>query len=139
MNRSPYSESFTMSPEVTTFFGLIQGAGAAPPVIPTTVFSGTSSKGYMTAANNYVSGIAGDITRTGAGQYTVKFKDSIPVMVDITTNVWGPNGTWSTMVDYNPTTRVATLLVFAPAGTAVDLAATEFLRFTATGQFSVFP
>lgn len=138
MNRSPYLESFQMSPEVCSFAACVQGAGAAAPVIPTTTFSATSSKGFMSAQNNFASGTAGDITRSGVGQYTVKFKDGLPVVLDISVNVWGPSGTWATMVDYNPTTRIATVLVWAAGGAAADLAATEFLRFSITGQLSKF-
>jgi hypothetical protein len=139
MQRSGYTESYVMSPESCTLYGMVQGAGAAAPVIPTMVFSGTSSKGYMSAANNFVSSVAGDITRSGVGVYTMKLKDGLPVVFDISPNVWGPTGTWSTVSDYNPSTRVISILVWAPGGAAADLAATEFLHLTITGQLSVFP
>lgn len=139
MNRSPYDVSYQMSPEVCNFIACVQGAGAAAPVIPTTVFSATSSKGYMTAANNFASGVAGDIVRSGVGVYTVKLKDGLPVVIDLGANVWGPNGTWATILDYNPTTRVVSVNTWAAGGAAADLAATEFLRLSITGQMSVFP
>jgi hypothetical protein len=139
MNRSPYAESFQMSPEVVTFFGSVQGAGAAIPVIPTTTQSTTSSIQPMTAANNYVSGTSGDITRSGVGVYTLKLKDSIPVILDIAPNIWGTDGKWCQITDYNPTTRIVSLKVFAAAGAAADLASTDNLKLTITGQLSVFP
>ncbi len=139
MNRSEYRQYASMSPDSVTFNGLIQGAGAAIPVVAPTTFSATSAKGYATLANNFVSRVATDITRSGVGAYTVKFVDSIPVVFDIDANVWGPNGTTATISDYNPTTRVVTLLTWGPTGTAADLAATEVLRFTVWGQLSVFP
>lgn len=137
MNRSGYTESYVMFPEACTVMACVQGAGAAPPVIPPTTFSATSSKGYMSAANNFA--LTGGIGRTGVGAYTVTLKDGLPVVLDIGVSIWGPNGTWGTISDYNPTTRVATILVFAAGGAAADLAATEFLRLTFTGQMSVFP
>jgi len=138
MNRSGNTESYNMSPEACTFVAMWQGAGAAIPVIPPTLFSATSSKGFMSAQNNFASGVAGDITRAGVGQYTMKLKDGLPVNLDISPNVWGPSGTWATIVDYNPTTRIVTVLVWAAGGAAADLAATEFLRLTINGQMSVF-
>lgn len=139
MNRSPYDVGGNMSPDACSFVACVQGAGAAAPVIPTAVFSGTSAKGYMTAANNFASAVAGDITRAGVGQYTIKLKDGLPVNLDIAPNVWGPSGTWATIVDYNPTTRVVSILVWAAGGAAADLAATEFLRLSVAGQLSVYP
>jgi len=139
MNRSGYDVSYLMSPEGCTFWGQVQGAGAAAPTIPTTVFSATSSKGYMSAANNFVSSVAGDITRSGVGQYTVKFKDSLPVCLDCSINIWGPSGIWATTVDYNPTTRVLTFLTWAAGGAAADLTTNDHAKFTFTGQMSVFP
>ena len=139
MNRSEYKNMASMSPETVTFNGLIQGAGAAAPVVAPTTFSSTSSKGYASIANNYVSRVATDITRSGVGAYTVKFVDSIPVVFDIDANVWGPNGTTATISDYNPSTRTVTILTWSVVGAAADLAATEFLRFTIWGQLSVFP
>lgn len=139
MNRTPYAESYQMGPEVCSFLACVQGAGAAAPVIPPTAFSGSSSKGYMTAANNFASGVAGDIVRTGVGVYTVKLKDGLPVVLDISPNVWGPSGTWATILDYNPQTRVVSVNTWAAGGAAADLAATEFLRLGIIGQMSVFP
>lgn len=139
MNRSEYKNFAAMSPEAVTFTAMLQGAGAAPPVFPPTAISvpNTSSKSYMAATNNYASPIATDVTRAGVGSYTAKLKDSIPVVFDVDPNVWGPNGTTATIVDYNPQTRVITFLTWGPTGTAVDLAATEFIRFTFFGQLSV--
>jgi hypothetical protein len=137
MNRSPYSESFNMSLEACSFVGMVQGAGAAAPVIPTTVQSTTSSKSWLSAANNFVSSTAGDIVRSGVGVYTIKLKDGLPVVFDISPAVWGPSGTWATISDYNPTTRVISVLTWAAGGAAADLAATEFLHLTISGQMTV--
>lgn len=134
MNRSPYSESFTLAREQITAYGSVQGAGAAAPVIPTTVFSATSSIGWQSVLDNFVSGVAGDIARSGVGLYTVKFKENIPVILDITVNVWGPNGNYATNTDYNPTTRILSFKTFQPNGTAADIAATDFVKFTITGK-----
>lgn len=139
MNRSGYVESYMMSPETCTFFAKVQGAGAAAPVIPSTAFSATTSINNMTAANNFASGVAGDIVRTGVGVYTVKLKDGLPVILDIAPDVWGTDGKWAQMTDYNPQTRVISVKTFAAGGAAADLAATDFLAFTITGQLSVFP
>jgi hypothetical protein len=128
-----------MSPEATTFMAMVQGAGAAAPVIPSTVHSNTTAKLQATAANNFASGVAGDITRSGVGVYTIKLKDGLPEILDIGPNVWGPNGTWSTILDYNPQTRVVSVNTWAAGGAAADLAATEMLRLTISGQMSVFP
>lgn len=137
MQRSPYVEGYNMSPESCALIACVQGAGAAPPVIPTTVHNSTSSKGYMTAANNFA--LAGGITRAGVGQYGITLKDGLPEIFDIGTNVWGPTGTWATIADYNQTTKVVSVLVWAPGGTAADLAATEFLRLDISGQLTVLP
>ena len=139
MNRSPYSESFTLAHEQITAYGSIQGAGAAAPTIPSTTFSATSSIGWQAVTDNFVSAVAGDITRSGVGVYTIKFKDNIPTIMDITANVWGTDGKWSQNTDYNPTTRVLSLKIFAAGGAAADLATTDFVKFTITGRLSVPP
>lgn len=136
MNRSGYSESYTGSAEVFTFWGSIQGNGAAVPTLPTTVQSTTTSIQPMTATNNYVSNIAGDITRTGVGLYTVKFKEALPVILDIACDVWGTDGKWSQVTDYNPSTRVLTFKTFAAGGAAADIASTDNVKFTVVGQAS---
>lgn len=137
MKRSPYAEGYNMSPETCAFCACVQGAGAAAPVIPTTVHNSTSSKSYMTAANNFA--LAGGIVRSGVGVYTITLKDGLPEVFDIGPNVWGPNGTWATIADYNQTTMVVSVLVWAAGGAAADLAATEFLRLDFEGQLTVLP
>lgn len=125
MNRSGYEISFDMSQEAMRFIGVLQGAGAAIPVIPTTVLSTTSSKLNCAASNNFIQ----SATRAGVGSYTATLKDSCPVALEIGVSVWGPNGTRATISDYNPTTRVVTFLTWAAGGAAADLAATECVRF----------
>lgn len=137
MNRVPYSESFTISREVITAFGAVQGAGAAAPTIPSTTFSATSSLNWMSVINNFVSAVAGDITRSGVGIYTVKFKDNIPVIFDVTVNVWGTTGLWSQNTDYNATTRVLTFNVRASGGALADMTTSDFAKFTITGSLAV--
>lgn len=135
---SGYAQSFNMFPSGCVFIGMVQGTGAAIPVIPTTVFSATSSKGFMSRANNQVSSVAGDITRGTAGVYTIKFLISFPVVFDVSVNIWGPNGTWSSVLDYNETTRILSFNTWAAGGAAADLAATEFAHFTVLGQMSAY-
>jgi hypothetical protein len=137
MLRTLYSESFTVSREVVVAFGSVQGNGTNPPTIPTTTFSATSSLSFMSATNNFVSSTAGDITRTSAGIYTVKFKDTIPVVFDISVNVWGTSGMWSQDTDYNPTTRVLTFNTRNAGGTLTDITTAEFVKFTITGSLAV--
>lgn len=135
MDRSPYAVS-DISPETCHTQACVQGAGAAAPVIPSTVHSNTSSIGYMTAANNQA--LAGGIVRTGVGAYTITLKNKLPEILHIDPTVWGPNGTTATIADYNQTTKVVTVLTWAPGGAAVDLANTEFLRLALKGQTTVF-
>ena len=137
MNRSPYSESYFMSSETCTMLAMVQGADAAAPIIPPTAFSGTASVGFMLACDNFASGVAGDITRTGVSVYTIKLKEAMPIILDIAPNIWGTDGKWAQMTDYNPTTRVATVKTYAAGGAAADLAATDFLRLTVCGRLSV--
>lgn len=139
MNRSPNASVFAMPPEQCTFFGSVQGAGASIPVIPTTTQSVSTSKLPMTAANNFVSGTAGDITRGGVGTYTLKLKDSLPVILDIVPTVWGTDGKRCQVVDYVPSTRIVSVQVYTAAGAAADLAATDALKLTIIGQLSVYP
>lgn len=117
--------------------GSVQGAGVAIPVIPTTTLSVSSSIQPMTAADNMVSGTAGDITRSGAGVYTLKLKDSLPVILDIIPNIWGTDGKQAQLTDYVPSTRILTVKVYTAAGVAADLAATDNLKLTIFGRLSV--
>lgn len=136
MNQSENPAS-AMPYDQITFYAKIQGAGAAAPVRAPTTFSATSSIGYMHASNNFVSLTAADITRSGAGVYTVKLRDSLPVILDIFPSVWGTDSKKAQITDYNPTTRVISVKVSTSAGVAADLAATDFLTFVITGQKSV--
>jgi hypothetical protein len=137
-----YAQSFQTVIQQITFYGMLQGAGAAAPVYPTNVVSTTSSKGFMQKSTNIISPTAADTTRAGTGSYTTKVLTAArkalvglpPIMLDVTSNVWGPSGTWASNVDYNPTTGVLTFLTFAAGGAAADLAATEFVHFTFTAQ-----
>lgn len=135
--RSLYSEAFTSCLEQAVIYGMIQGAGAAPPVVAPITFSATSSKGFMPRTVNWVSLTSGDITRGGVGVYTVKLVDGLPYVIDIAANVMGAAGSWATVQDYNPTTRVITVTTFAAAGAAYELTATDFLRFTITGSQTI--
>lgn len=133
MNQSE-NPAYSMSSEQITFFVKVQGAGAAAPVRAPTTVSATSYKSFMLASNNYVSLTATDITRSAQGVYTLKLRDTLPSIMNIHPEVAGPSGTWASVSDYNPSTQVLSFLVFAAAGTAADLAATEFLTFTIFGQ-----
>lgn len=131
-----FTQSFESVIQRINFYGMLQGAGAAAPVYPTNVPSTTSSKGFMQKSTNVISSVANDTVRTGTGAYTTKLRlaaaGSIglpPLLLDVSLNVWGPNGTWSTVSDYNPSTGVLTFLTFAAGGSAADLQATEFLHF----------
>lgn len=135
MYRSP-NPVFGMPRELVIFFGSVQGAGAAAPTIPTTVFSSTSSILYMAAEDNFVSGVAGDIVRSGAGVYTIKLKDGIPIVFDIVPMIWGTDGKWAQMTDYNPSTRILTVKTFNAAGAAADIATTDTLKLTILGRLS---
>lgn len=138
MDRSPNSPPVHMSPGTCLFHGSVQGAGAAIPVIPTTTHSVSTSKHPMSAQNNYVSGTAGDITRGGVGTYTLKLKDSLPVILDIVPNVWGADGKSCQIVDYVPSTRIVSVQVYNAAGAAADLASTDNLKLTIIGQLSTY-
>lgn len=136
MNQSE-NQSSSMAYEEITFYAKIQGAGAAAPVRAPTTFSATSSIGFMHASNNFVSLTATDIVRSGAGVYTVKLRDSLPVILWIDPSVWGTDSKRAQVTDYNPTTRVISVKVTTAAGVAADLASTDFLTFKITGQKSI--
>lgn len=126
--------------EHVTLYAKIQGAGAAAPVRAPTTPSATSSIGFMHASHNFVSLTATDIVRTGAGAYTLKLRDSLPVILNVTAECWGPAATGKDIViqDYNPTTRVLTFASnLESSGAATDLAAADFVVFTITGTKSV--
>lgn len=139
MNQSE-NLAFGMPQEHITFYAKIQGAGAAAPVRAPTLNSATSSVGFMHASNNFAPLVATDIVRTGAGAYTMKLRDSLPVILNVTAECWGPAATGKDIVvqDYNPTTRVLTFASnLESSGAATDLAAADFVVFTITGQKSV--
>lgn len=135
MNRSP-NPIVHAGTEVCVMSGSVQGAGAAIPVIPTTTLSTSSSLHYMSAADNMVSGTAGDITRSGVGVYTLKLKEALPVILDILPNVWGADGKRAQVTGYNPSTRVVSVAVYTAAGVAADLASTDNLKLTVIGRLS---
>lgn len=132
--------AYAMSQEQITFFAKVQGAGAAAPVRAPTTYSATSTIGFMHASNNFAPLVATDITRSGAGAYTMKLRDSLPVILNITAECWGPAATGKDIViqDYNPTTRVITFASnLESSGAATDLAAADFVVFTITGTKSL--
>lgn len=136
MNQSE-NIAFAMPYEQITFYAKIQGAGAAAPVRAPTTFSATSSIGFMHASNNFCSAVATDITRASAGVYTMKLRDGLPVMLNISGDVWGPAATSKNLViqDYNPTTRVVSFTTnLETTGAATDLAAADFVVFELKGQ-----
>lgn len=137
MNSSQNTQFAHMAREAVVYHGSVQGAGAAAPTIPTTTFSATSSIQPMAVSNNFVSAVAGDITRSGAGVYTIKFKDTVPVVLAMTTDVWGTDGKFAQITDYNATTRVLSVKTFSSVGVAADLATTDNLKITVTGMLSV--
>lgn len=138
MNRSE-NQCYAMPYEQITFYGKIQGAGAAAPVRAPTTFSTTSSIGFMHTSNNFVSLTAADIARSGVGLYTVKFSDGLPVVLDIDAKSWGPSATAKDayVIDYNPTTRIVSIAVFLQTGAAADLAAADFVTFVINGTKNV--
>lgn len=136
MNQSE-NPAWAMPYEQISFYAKIQGAGAAAPVRAPTTFSATSSIGFMHASNNFCSLTATDITRSGVGLYTMKLRDSVPVILDIDAKVWGPSATAKDIYiqDYNPTTRVLSFAVFLQSSSAAaDLAAADFVTFAFSGQ-----
>lgn len=137
MQRSKYTDGGCMSVDTITFFGSVQGAGAAAPVIPTSVLSATSSIQPMKPQDNFISSVAGDIVRSGVGVYTAKLKDGVPVIFDISANVWGTDGKFAQITDYNPTTRVISFKTYSSVGAAADLAATDNVKFAIVGSNSV--
>jgi len=136
MNRSP-NPLVALPVEGCVMFGSVQGAGAAIPVIPTTTLSVSSSIQPMTAADNMVSGTAGDITRSGVGVYTLKLKEALPVILDIYPDVWGTDGKRAQVTDYVPNTRILSVKVYTAAGVAADLASTDNLKLVIFGRLSV--
>jgi hypothetical protein len=94
----------------------------------------------MYASNNYCSLVATDITRASAGVYTMKLRDGLPVILNISGDVWGPAATAKNLVvqDYNPTTRVVSFTTnLESTGAATDIAAADFVVFEIKGQKSV--
>lgn len=129
-----------MASEQITFYAKIQGAGAAAPVRAPTTYSATSSIGFMHASNNFAPIVATDLTRASAGVYTMKLRDSLPVILDIVAKTWGPAATAKYVVvqDYNPTTRVLSFTVnLESTNAATDLAAADFVTFTLVGTKSI--
>jgi len=136
MNQSE-NPAYGMPYEHIAFYAKIQGAGAAAPVRAPTTFSATSSIGFMHASNNFAPIVATDIVRSGAGVYTMKLRDSVPVILNISGDVWGPAATAKNLViqDYNPTTRVVSFTTnLESTGAATDLAAADFVVFEFKGQ-----
>jgi hypothetical protein len=137
MNSSE-NQAFAMPAEHILFYAMIQGAGAGnAPVVPSIVQNKTSMLAFMARSNNFVSIAPGDITRNNTGAYSAKLRDGLPQILDIDANLWGVDGKQAQMVDYNPTTRVMAFGVFSSSGALVDLAATDFVRFTISGQKNV--
>lgn len=127
-----------MPVEQCVCYAKIQGAGAAAPVRAPTTQSLTSSIGFLCASCNFVSLTATDITRSGAGAYTMKLRDSFPFILDIAAVVWSSTGAAAYkdcyITDYNPSTRVITFGTnLATSGAATDLLSTDFVTFTITG------
>lgn len=136
---SPFTQSFNFFPNGAVMVGCVQGNTTNPPTIPTTTISTSSSKGFMQKLTNKVSTVSGDITRSGVGVYTLKFSEGLPIVLDISVNVWGPSGTWASVTDYNESTRVLSFQTFAAGGAAADLATTEFAHITVLGQMAPNP
>lgn len=139
MNQSEFP-SYAMAQEQITMFAKIQGAGGVAPVRAPTTFSATSSIGFLPASLNWVSTTATDIVRTGAGAYTMKLRDGLPLVLNVTGECWGPAATAKDIVvqDYNPTTRVLTFASnLESSGAATDLAAADFVVFTIIGTKGV--
>lgn len=129
--------AWSMSQEHITYYAKIQGAGAAAPVRAPTLFSATSAIGYMAASNNYAPTVATDITRSGAGVYTMKLRDASANILGINADVWGPQATSKSVIiqDYNPSTRVLSFTVTLDStNAATDLAAADFVIFEIKGQ-----
>lgn len=137
MNSSENKLFAHMSRDAVVYQGSVQGAGAAAPTIPTTTHSATSSIQPMAASNNFVSIVAGDITRSGAGVYTIKMKETAPAIFDVVVSVWGTDGKFAQVTDYNATTRVLSVKTFSAVGAAADIATTDNLKLTFIGMLSV--
>lgn len=140
MNQSE-NPAWAMPYEQISFYAKIQGAGNGnPPVRAPTTFSSTSSIGFMHASNNFCSLTASDITRSGVGLYTMKLRDSVPVILDVDAKVWGPSATAKDIYiqDYNPSTRVLSFAVFLQStSAAADLQAADFATFAFSGQKNI--
>jgi hypothetical protein len=134
MNRSPEPVSYVMHRDMCTMYAMVQGAGAAAPVIPTTVLSLTSSIQPALAQDNFAA--AGGVARSGVGLYTITLKEALPLILDIGLSIWGLDGKWGQITDYNPQTRVVTLKVYAAAGAAADLAATDNMKLSIIGRLN---
>lgn len=130
------TESYSTVAEQVVCYGKLQGAGAAAPVVPTTTISTTSSKSFMQRSTNFVSITAADTTRSGAGVYTTKFRQLPAIVIDVGVNIMGPNGLWALCLDVNVSTRTISFSTFNAGGTPTDMAATDFITFTVTGQNS---
>lgn len=95
----------------------------------------------MHASNNFAPLVATDITRAGVGDYTMKLRDGLPVVLDIDARVWSNSAATAKDIyirDYNPTTRVITFGTnLATTGAVADLAATDFVVFTIVGMKSI--
>jgi hypothetical protein len=133
MNQSE-NPAYGMPAELVIFFAKVQGAGAAAPVRAPTTFSNTSWKGFMFASNNFISPVAADITRSGAGVYTAKLRDVTGHVIEINPSLAGTDGKWAQVTDYNHSTQVISFQTFSAAGAATDMASTDFLTFTIFGQ-----
>lgn len=127
--------AYSMTRELMIFFAKIQGAAAAAPIRAPTTFSNTSWKGFMFGSNNFISLTATDIVRSGVGVYTAKLRDIPGHIVEIIPTLAGTDGKQPQVQDYNHSTQVISFSVFKVTdGTAVDLAATDFVTFTIFGQ-----
>ena len=141
-NVNAYALSYTTMAEQITMYGMLQGQGAAAPIIPPTATSNTSSAGFCQASLNCLSTTASDHVRTSAGNYTTKIQPTTPTRVpplifDVGINVWGTTGLWASIVDFNPSTGVLTFKTFSAAGSATDMATTDFAHLTFTCQQSI--
>lgn len=138
MNQSE-NPAYAMPAEMITYYAKLQGAGAAAPVRAPNLLTGVSGAAMSAASNNFVSLTATDITRSGVGAYTAKFRDILPLVLEIDGRVWATTGAAAAkdvyIFDYNPTTGVVTFGTnLATTGAVVDLLSTDFLVFTIVGQ-----
>lgn len=134
MNQSE-NPAYGMPAELVIFFARVTGAGAAAPVRSSTVFSNTSWKGFMFASNNFVSTVATDIARSGAGVYTAKLRDVTGHVIEIIPTLAGTDGKQIQIQDYNHSTQTISFSVWNVTGAALtDLASTDEVTFTIFGQ-----